>query len=89
MLGIDEVVLTNTEVSVFGETYNITSVLWEVIRDWYMSNAAVDTSEPFVYDYLDEDIASAIEGEQDSGGNYILDAYNSNREDSIREREFP
>lgn len=89
LLGIDEVVLTNTEISVFGETYNITSVLWEVIRDWYMANSAVDTSMPFVYDYLDEDIISALEGEKDSGGNYILDAFNSNRQDSIREREFP
>jgi hypothetical protein len=88
LLGIDDITLTNTEDKAFGETYPITSVMWEIIRDFYMCNPSVDITEPFVYDYIDEDTKAAIEG-QDSGGNYILDAYNADREDSIREREIP
>lgn len=88
LLGIDNIVLTDTEVSAFGETYPITSVMWEILRDFYMSNSSVDLTEPFVYDYIDEDSTAITDG-TDSGGNYVRKAYDSNNFDSIREREFP
>ena len=46
-----------------------------------MIGANVDTTEPFVYDYTDVD-KTAIEG-QDSGGNNLLMAGDSNRTDNI------
>lgn len=91
LLGIDNIVLTDTQTPQFKDTYSITSVLWEVIRDWYMTNATIDTTEPFIYNYIDEDTESVINNNIDDGGNYILDAYNSNEETAIinRETQFP
>ena len=51
----------------------------------------VDTSEGFIYDYLDEDVlAAAVEG-RDPSGTIVVPAYDSNREDTINrvEREWP
>lgn len=90
MLGIDNITIEDNE-DYYHENYPILSVMWEIIRDYYLGNSHVDTSEGFIYDYLDEDVlAASVEG-RDSSGTIVVPAYDSNREDTINrvEREWP
>lgn len=81
LLSFSGTTITNTEEDIYANTVHIRSVMLELIREKYMIGANVDTTEPFVYDYTDVD-KTAIEG-QDSGGNNLLMAGDSNRTDNI------
>ena len=84
MMGLDSIVIDDVEEPFFNGSYPITAVMWEVLRDYYMSNSHVDLTGPFIYDYYDETAASilGIEG-KDPAGNHVLPAYDANREDTI------
>ena len=72
----------------FPETVPTTAIMHEIIRDWYMANTVVDTTKPFLYDYDDVDTSDIIG--QDPGGNDLLGAADSNREDNLDvERPWP
>ena len=76
---IDE--LSNNEPSVYKEAVDIKSIMFELIREQYMMNPRVDTSEPFIYDYQDVD-QTAIE-DYDSENNAILVTSDANRQDNL------
>ena len=81
--------ITNTENDIYANSVHIRSVMLELIREKYIMNAGVDTTQPFVYDYTDVD-TTALEGE-DSAGNALLMAADANRTDNIDgvKREWP
>ena len=81
--------ITNTDPSIYDNTVPVRSVMLELIREKFIMAANVDTTGPFAYDYTDVD-TTAIEG-QDSGGNSLLMAGDSNRTDNIDgvKRQWP
>lgn len=81
LMGLNQPVLTDDDPEAFPETIPTQSIMHEIIRDWYMANEVVDTTGPFLYDYDDVDQSDIIG--QDSGGNDLLGAADSNREDSL------
>ena len=88
LMGYDIPTITDTEEDAFPEIIPTVAIMNEIIRDWYVSNAIVDTTGPFLYDYDDVD-QSAIIG-TDSAGNTLLAGLDSNREDSLDiERPWP
>lgn len=76
--------ITDNEGSFYGETYPIKSVMWEILRDFFIENPYVDITEPFIYDYLDQD--TDAESSIDDNGIYIREAYNPEEYDSIKLR---
>ena len=81
LMGLNTPSITDTDPEAFPETIPTTAIMHEIIRDWYMGNAVVDTTGVFLYDYDDVDQSDIIG--QDPGGNDLLGAADSNREDSL------
>ena len=81
IMGLNQPTITDTDPEAFPETVPTTAIMHEIIRDWYMANLVVDTTKPFVYDYDDVDQSDIIG--QDPGGNDLLGAADSNREDNL------
>lgn len=81
LMGIERPVITNTDPEAFPEKIPTIAVMHEIIRDWYVASGAVDTSKPFIYDYLDVDASDVIG--KDSAGNRLLGAMDSNRTDNL------
>ena len=81
MMGLNTPVITDTDPEAFPDTVPTTAIMHEIIRDWYMANMVVDTTNPFLYDYDDVDQSDIIG--QDSAGNDLLGAADSNREDNL------
>ena len=81
MLGISTAGLKNSEPSINGDAVDIKTIMYEIIREWYLANPRVDTTKPFVYDYLDVD-QSVIEG-FDNGGNAIIPVMDGNKMDNL------
>ena len=73
--------LTNNEVYTYKGAVDIKSIMYELIREQYMMNPRVDTSEPFVYDYQDVD-QTAIEG-YDDNNNAIIPTSDANIDDNL------
>ena len=87
LLGINGQTITNTENNVYENTFNIKSVMYELIREQYMMNKNVDITNPFVYDYMDID-TSAVE-KFDEEGNAIIPTGDSNKQDNIDNVDRP
>lgn len=81
LLGISGEHLTNTESDIYEGTANIRSVMYELIRDEFMTNPRVDITNAFIYDYTDVD-TSVING-VDNDGNVLIDAFDGNLNDNI------
>ena len=81
LMGLNTPSITDTDPEAFPETVPTTAIMHEIIRDWYMANAMVNTTAPFVYDYDDVDQSDIIG--QDPGGNDLLGAADSNRADNL------
>lgn len=81
ILGINAEVLTNTEEDVYANILPIKSVMYELIRDQYVSNTRVDTTSKFVYDYIDID--DTVIDHTDKDGNKIILAMDSNVKDNL------
>lgn len=83
------VVLTNTEEDIYTNSISVRSVMLELIREKYMMNELVDTTGPFVYDYLDVD--DTIVESYDSAGNAVLESGDANLTENIDhiERYWP
>ena len=85
LLGITGETLTNTEAALWDDSINVRTIMFELIRDQYLNNPAVDPTDAFIYDYVDVD-TSAIDG-YDSAGNAILPVADANRTDNLDEVE--
>ena len=83
------VIITNTEEDIYANSVSVRSVMLELIREKYMMNALVDTTGPFVYDYLDVD--DTIVEDYDPAGNATLLSGDANLTDNIDhiERNWP
>ena len=83
------VVVTNTEEDIYVNSVSVRSVMLELIREKYMMNALVDTTAPFVYDYLDVD--DTVVSEYDPAGNAALESGDANITENIDhiERYWP
>lgn len=79
--------ITNTEESVYANSVNIRSIMFELIRERYIMNNRIDHTEDFVYDYQDID-TTAIEM-YDAFCNAILPVADSNRSDNLDNVERP
>lgn len=88
LLGIEGVELTDSDSTVL-DSIDVKHIMYELIRDQYLSNPRVDVTGPFVYDYVDVD-TSIIE-EYDNAGNAILPVADANRTDNLSGvvREWP
>lgn len=89
ILSFSGITISNTDPSIYDNTVPVRAVMLELIREKFISGANVDTSKPFTYDYTDVDV-TAIDG-QDSGGNALLGAADSNKFENIDgvERIYP
>ena len=89
LLGIEGEELTDTEENFFDKSVGVRTIMYELIRDQFVANPRVDTSKPFVYDYLDVD-KSAVDG-YDSGKNAILPVADASITDNLSDvkREWP
>ncbi len=81
MLGINPAGLTNQELDINKDSVDIKSIMYEIIREWYLSNPRVDTTKTFVYDY--SDIDQSIIEEYDDNGNILLAAADANHRDNL------
>lgn len=89
ILNYNTTIINNNETDMYANSVHIRSVMLELIREKYIMNAGVDTTEPFVYDYLDvDDTAVSV---YDSAGNALLDSADANVTENIDgiEREWP
>ena len=100
ILGIDGVTLSNVEPNVYAGAVNIKSIMYELIREHYISNETINISEGFLYDYADVDQSVMLmttdeDGNpipvEDNGGNTILEVQDANATDNLDNvvRPFP
>lgn len=87
LLGINGEDLTNTDTSLYADSINVRTIMFELIREQYMMNTTINITEPFIYDYQDVD-TTAIEG-YDSGDNAMLPVADSNRTDNLSDVSRP
>ena len=89
LLGIYSEPFYDNEADAYKGAVPIVSVMLELIREHYLANALVDTTGPFLYDYLDQD-QSILMDDKDQGGNTIIDAANANESNNLDiERYYP
>lgn len=86
-------IMSDGEEDAYLNAVPIISIMWELIREHYMANPAVDLTGPFIYDYLDQDktaIAAYEPGEtgKDPEGHTVLDAANANRTDNLNVERY-
>jgi len=98
ILGIDGVTIQNIEQNIYAGAVNIKAIMYELIREHYISNESIDISEGFIYDYQDVDQSIMLtetdeDGNQipveDSSGNTILEALDSDATDNLDNVERP
>lgn len=89
LLSFSGTTISDTEEDIYANSVHVKSVMYELIREKFIMQANVDTTDAFAYDYTDVD-DTAVEGE-DSEGNATLLAGDSNLEENIDgvEREWP
>lgn len=89
LLGITGEELINSEPSVYDKAIDVRVIMYELIRDQYVTNNMVDASNAFIYDYIDVD-TTAIEA-YDPNGIAILPVADANRTDNLSDvaREWP
>lgn len=89
LLGIDGETLTNTETGIYTGAVNIRAIMYELIRDQFVTNPRVDITGAFIYDY--QDVDNSVIDEYDSNGNAILPVMDANAEDNLDnvERVYP
>lgn len=100
ILGIDNVPISDTEPDIYTGAVNIKSIMYELIREHYISNETIDISEGFLYDYTDVDSSVILTTTdeygntvpvEDAEGNTILEVYDANATDNLDNviRPFP
>ena len=89
LVGISPIKVDPTDPYFARDAISTVSIMKELIREHYLANAIVDTTEAFIYDYLDQD-NTLFEG-IDQGGNSIINVMDSNTFDNIDqiERYYP
>lgn len=88
LLGYTAPSISETDPDPFPEEIEVDAIMLEIIRDWYLGNAMVDTTGPFYYGY--DDVDSSIKGETDPAGNTMLEVMDSNKENSLNvDRYWP
>ena len=73
LLDITPPVIEDTDPPLIEDVIPINALLNEIIRDWYVTNVAVDVTNPFFYDY---DPSTTVD--YDPGGNALLSLSDSN-----------
>lgn len=81
LLGITVDEFDKSEESIYANAVPIRSIMYELIREQYVMNPRVDTTNAFIYDYQDVD-TTAIDG-RDSEENAILPVVDGNMEDNL------
>ena len=100
ILGIDNVNISNTEQNIYAGAVNIKAIMYELIREHYISNETINISEGFLYDYADVDTSIMLTSTDedgnavpvvDEGGNTILEVQDSDATDNLNNviRPFP
>lgn len=84
LLGKTAEEIHNLEPSIYKNALPVLSIMWELIRDQYMSNRFVDYSKPFVYDYPSDTSVPDV-GDRDSADNVLVQGYDSKRTDNVGE----
>ena len=78
MLDIETPIIEDTDPPLIEDVIPVEALLNEIIRDWYVTNVAVDVTNPFFYDYD----PSASHG-HDPGGHALLGISDSNLENNL------
>lgn len=102
ILGIDGVTISDMESGsdIFANAVDIKAIMYELIREHYMSNETIDINEGFIYDYADVDQSVMLMTTDengnvvpfnDSNGNTILEVHDANATDNLDNvvRPFP
>ena len=88
LMGLNQPTITDTDTEAFPDVIPTVSIMNEIIRDWYQSNAIVDITGPFLYDYTDVD-QSAVIG-TDPTGNTLLGSADASESNNLNvDRPWP